>query len=180
MSGCEAGFLHRDLLEHSRGLFETRTTSTTNQRPALEVELVRLHIGLVSSLSSAKRQSQLVDDRPRDVVLNVKDVPELPIERLRPEQDFPLDHEQIRVDAQPVARLQYGPIDDEVDDKLLADFGQVARLILEGERRIARPHVQPLNAAEVADDFVGQPVHEVAAPGFVAQVLERKHGNDRL
>ena len=57
-----------------RGLLQAGNTFPVDQRAPLEVQLVRLDVGVVTSLAPPQRQSKLVDDRPRDLILNGEDV----------------------------------------------------------------------------------------------------------
>ncbi len=85
MSRGEAGICIDDLLEQFCGLGRSLAMiHTVEQRKRFQVQLVRLHVGVIASLSPAQRQSKLIDDRPRDFVLNGEDVLELAIEPLGP------------------------------------------------------------------------------------------------
>ena len=127
----------------------------------LEIENVGIDIGVVPPLARACSQSKLVDDRPRDLILNSEHVMELAIVLLGPQRNIPRDLNQFGVDAQPVAGPQDGPLQDQIRSKLLTHLAHVARLILECKRRRSRAHLQALNAREAADDFIRQTIDKL-------------------
>ena len=96
----ERGILAMTCSNNSAAFCALEDASPIDQRTRLQVQLVRLQIGVVAPLASAQRQSKLVDDRPRDLVLNGEDVLELPIEPLGPQGNIAGDLDQLGVDPQ--------------------------------------------------------------------------------
>ena len=84
-AGANAGSAGDHLLEQFRGLLRVGRAPSHNQRTPLQVQFVGFQIGFVAPLSPPQRQSELVDDRPRDLILYGENVLEFPIEPLGPQ-----------------------------------------------------------------------------------------------
>lgn len=99
----------------------------------LEIEKVGVDIEVVAQPARPERQAQLLDDAPRDLILDGEDVLELAIELLSPQRHLPRDLNQLDVDAQAGAGAKDGPLDDQIRSELLTDFAQVPWLAVECE-----------------------------------------------
>jgi hypothetical protein len=177
VGGCERGILRDDLLEQRGGPPCVLGAPAADQRSGSQIHLVRFHRWLISPLPSSERQAKLVDDAARDLVLDREDLLERSIVPVRPERNIAGDGYELCVDPQPLTLALNRPCDDQIDPKLRSDRGEIAGRVLEDERRRRRPHLQPVDHGEIADDFLCQPVYEVVVVGLGAEILERQHGD---
>ena len=76
-------------------------------------------------------------------------------------------------------RAKYGALNNVVGSELCSYLPNAVRLVFEGERGGLRSRLEPLDDREVADNLIGQPIHEQVAVRLGAKVLQRKDGNNR-
>ena len=147
----------------------------------LQIELVHL-LTLRQTLDdgtgvrSQELPAQTVDDRLRDVLLDLEDVPELPVVVLGPELGAVRRADQVRRDAKALARLPHAAFQDGRDAQSLADFraAEVSQPAVEGRRSADDP--QSVDAGQRVDEFFRHPVAEEVLFRIRAQVGE---GPDR-
>ena len=52
-------------------------------------------------------------------------------------------------------------------------------LSLKANEDVQQPNLQPFGDSQISDDFIRQPINEVVAVGFGAEVLQTQHCDDR-
>ena len=146
--------------------------TTRLQDACFQKQIVRLDRGRVPPLSASELQPQLVDDGPRDLVLDREDVLQLAIEVPRPERHIVGNADELRVDAHPVTLSQHRSFERSGRLERRPHFVRVARLVLEGERRRRDRTSSPSITARFRMISSVRPSDEVLALRLDAQVLE--------
>ena len=123
--------------------------------------------------------SQRVGDGGRKLVLDGKDVLQLPIVRLRPQVISVGCVDQLRGEAQGVAFAADASLQHGGDGELLADLPHAQVLVLVRECRGARDDAQTFDVGERVDHLFGDAVREVFFVLRLAEVRERQHGDRR-
>jgi len=76
----------------------------------------------------------------------------------------------LRVDPQLLAGAQHRTFHQVIGLELLSSVARCLRLTLEGERGGLRPHRQPVDKGQVADDLARQPIGEVIIGWILVQI----------
>ena len=123
---------------------------------------------------------ELLHDRLRDLVLDGEDVGQIAVVAIGPEMRPVLRIDQLRVDADALARLSDAAFENVGDVEAPAHLLHVGVLALVGEGRIPRDDRQRRDLRQIGDDVLGDAVGEVFLLGIAAHVGERKHRDRRL
>ena len=127
-----------------------------------KVVVVGLEVGMVSGCRARRNVSgDGRRDGGGDLGLDVEDIGELAVEGLGPELS-PALVEQLRRDAQLVARLAHAALQHMAHTEHRADALDTDVAVLERERGSAADHVQLTDARERVQDLLGDAVAEVA------------------
>ena len=119
------------------------------------------------------------EDRPGDVVLDIKDVLELALVSLRPQGQAVGRVHQLGRHSEAWPRAADAALEDGRHSELLADLARIDGLPLKRESRAACRHTKAGDFAQRARELVGHPVSEIFLLGVVAHVYQGEHG-DRL
>ncbi len=119
------------------------------------------------------------EDRPGDVVLDIKDVLELALVSLRPQGQAVGRVHQLGRHSEAWPRAADAALEDGRHSELLAHLARIGGLPLKRESRAAGRHTKAGDFAQRARELVGHPVSEVFLLGVVAHVYQGEHG-DRL
>src|SRR5262249_12664671 len=136
------------------------------QGASSKVEVVSFGAGLVSPPASRKFQAQTVDDAAGDLVLDGKNIGQLPVILIRPDRRIVAHANQLSVDPQLLPGAQNRPFQNVFGVELLSSIAHVLRLAFKGERRGLGAYCEPINNGQVADDFAGKAVGEVVVRGI--------------
>ncbi len=98
------------------------------------------------------------DHRPGDLVLDSEHVGELAVVGLRPQVIAVGRVDELRGDADLIARLAHAALEHGGDVQLVRDVAHILVLALEGERRGARRHPQAGNLGEKIQQLFGEAV----------------------
>ena len=130
----------------------------------------------------ADRQLQLErgDDLLGQFILNGENIVEIAIEAARPDMAAARRIDQLRGDADAIARLADAAFEDIANVERLGDLGDWRDGLLVKERRIARDDMQFRQFGEVGDDVFADAVGEIFLLGVAAHVVEGEHGDRRL
>ena len=115
---------------------------------------------------------QLVDDGVGDLVLNGKDVCEIPVIPVSPDVTTILALDELGGDAHARAGLADASFQNKFDPEILADLLHLYRLALIGKRRIARSDKQAGDLRQVGDDVFGNPIAKVLLLWITAHIGE--------
>ena len=85
--------------------------------------------------------------------------------------------DQLRINAELVARPPDAPFEHIAHTKLAANLLGVCPLVLKGERGIARDHERAPDARQIGREILGDPVREILLLTVVAEVREGQHDN---
>ena len=113
----------------------------------------------------------------RDLVLHGEHIRQIAVVALGPEVTAGSDIVQLRGDADMVAILAHGALDDIADAEFLADLLQVHRLALVDEGGVAGDHIEPAQLRQRGDDVLADAFGEIFLLGFAGDVGERQHGD---
>ena len=130
------------------------------------------------------RNGELYREDPDDLlghlVLQGKDVLEIPVITLRPHVVPRGGVDELGGDPDPIPGLANAALQDVAHAQLPAHLSGIERLALVREDGVARDHEQPGELGEAGDEVLGDPVAEVLLPGVAAHVLEGEHGDGGL
>ena len=127
-------------------------------------------------LPSNQLDGQLGDDGRCDLVLDRKQVGQLPVVTLRPQRLAGSGVQELGGDADVIARPAHGPLQDGAHTQFPPDPGQGRRPVPVRKARVPVDHQHPGYAGQVDDDVLGDAIAEIRLFGVAAQVLEGKHG----
>ena len=184
VGGCELRVEIDRLLEQLLAAREALGSHLVPLEEAHEIGVVRLEVFGVAlddrrPLSTQELHLEVFDDGEGDLVLDLEDVLETPVETLRPQVRAVPHIDELGSDAQPVAGLAHAPLDDGPDVQSTADLTHVLILALEGEGRGPRHHAQALHLGQGVDDLLGNTVAEELLLGIGRQIGERQHRHRR-
>ena len=114
-------------------------------------------------------------DPARDLVLQSEQIARVAVEPLGPEMRVGLGIDQLGVDADLVARPPDAPFQHIAHAQLAADLLRVDRLVLIGERGIARDHEHIRDPRQIGRQILGDPVGEILLIRVVAEIGEGQH-----
>ena len=175
-------------LEMTDRLLERRRRALVPVVAPAQVRLVGLRILRAASrplvhdareVAARELSAHLVDDRPRNLVLNREHVVQVAVVALGPELVAVAHVGQLHRDAQAVAGLAHRAFENRRHVEALADLGDLDRLALVLERGNARGDAHAVERAQIGDELVGDPVAEVLLVPARAHVGEGQHGNRR-
>jgi len=108
---------------------------TASARAQVEVIGRGVSFATPRAWSGAEFQSQRVDDRPRDLVLDLEHLTGLSVEATGPQRQVVTNARELQVDPQVVARPEHGAFDEVIGPEPIAELRRISRRISEGERR---------------------------------------------
>ena len=111
------------------------------------------------------------------LVLELEDVLDPPLEAVRPEMRARGGVDQVRRYPHPVRRLAHAAFQDVAHAELAPDLLHVHGAALVGEARVAGDHEQPAHPRQRGDDLLDHPVGEVLVFRVAAEVLKRQRGD---
>ncbi len=126
-------------------------------------------------LSGAGRQThrQSVRDFVGDLILQLKDVPHLPIEPQRPQVSAGVSVQQLGRDSQALARALHAALDEIAGVELATDLARVHVVICECERGGPSDHRQAFVPGKRVQYGLSDSGREKPVTGVRAEVLER-------
>ena len=110
-----------------------------------------------------------------DLILQVENVVQRAVEPVGPEMRAGLRFDQLRGDAQAIARLAHAAFQHIAHAEFAPDLPDVDGPALVDEARIARDHEQPFDPRQAGDDVLDHAVGEIFLLRIAAHVLERQH-----
>ena len=128
-----------------------------------------------SRLSADQLEIECDGDAGRDLILQREQVGGIALEPLRPQMRIGLGVDQLRVDADLVARAAHAPFEHIADRKLAADLFGVDRFVSVGESSVARDHDHVGEPRQVGRDVVGNGIAEILLVGVGAEVDKGQH-----
>src|SRR5215831_8804624 len=118
-------------------------------------------LGWPGGFRSDKLKVERDGNSVRDLVLQSEQIAYVIVEPLRPEMGVGPRVDQLRVDADLIARTPNAPFEYVTHTKLSADLLGVYPLVLIGERRIARDHEHSRDPRQIGRQIFGDAVREI-------------------
>jgi len=131
-------------------------------------------------LGTAQLRHQLADDIASDLVLNGKDIREIPIEPFGPDMDVVGRIDKLCRHPDAVPRFADAAFQYIANAQLFGDAPDVWRGTLVLKRRIASDDEERADTRLPGDDIFGQPVADKILASIARQVIERQHRNGGL
>ena len=116
----------------------------------------------------------------RDIVLDFEDIGEFAVVALGPEMPATRSIDQLSGDANPVAGLADAAFEREADAEFPAYLGNVERLALVDEGRVARDDEQSGHLRQIRDDVLADAIAEILLLRIPAHIVEGEDDDRRL
>ncbi len=157
--------------------FEPLDKGATAQQVVIGVKVVGRCGQGAGAFDLAQLRREHAGHAARDLVLHHKDVIDVLIVALRPQERALLSVGKLHVDTQPLIGAVHAARDQVTHPKLTPQLLRARGGVLVGCDRAPRYHEQIGESAEGANDVLGHPVTEVSLLGVTAAVFEGKNGD---
>ena len=143
--------------------------------PPLKKRVMCRKLGRIARRLRGQPYLERRSDRLRDLVLDGEHIVQFAVVALRPEVITVRRVDQLRRDANAIARSPHAPLEDRSNAKSLPDLRDVLFLSAKGKRRRARRDLEAGHVRQRVDDLLGQSVAEILIVWIPAHVRERQH-----